>query len=386
MRAPPPTPAFGGSAARRRAFTLVELVVAMGITSLLLVGMGSAIMMASRAMPPKIDPTSAALAAGSVANTLAEDLRHATAFSLRTATAVEFTVPDRTGDSTPEVIRYEWSGTPGAPLRKQFNGGAWTDVVSSIQSLALTYNSKTVSTTRDVTTTTTSPEYLFAFFNGWPSVAAPTNSNIPLTTVNWGAEFFTIDQTTIPNSAKNIRVTRVRLSLQQAATPGSVTVGIHRAVGGGNPNPAASPIGTPASVAIATIPATFGWVDFTMPADNVVAQLNKDFVIVVKSTVVSGTNVQWKMLSSTAAPKDSTPTGMWTSDSGGTWQPNNSSQYKNDNPFYAYGTYQTDSTASVTTTTYYLQTIGIAMQSMGSTGPKIATAAEVLAQPQVPTP
>jgi hypothetical protein len=352
----------------------------MTIMTILMGGMTSAVLIASRAVPPANDPIVATLAAGSEVDTLADDLRYATVFAVLQPHVVQFTVPDRTGDGSPEEIRYEWSGVPGEPLRRQMNGGAWAVVVPSVQSLALSYNTKAVSTTSKVTTTTTTPEMLFSFFNGWPGVSATYSSNA-LGPTTWGTEFFTIDQVSLPSDAKNVRISRVQLMLQKVAASGSITVGIHLPVGAGNPEPAASPIGTSATVALSSLPATFGWVDITMPPDVVVPDLIRECVIVAKGTATNA--AYWRMFTSTSAPKDSTPTGLWTTDSGSTWQPAKNSQYKNDFPFYAYGTYQVDSTQDVTTTTYYLRSVGIALQVAGTTGPLIATAVEVYSQPQV---
>ena len=55
---------------------------------------------------------------------LLADLEFALAFSEKTDHALTFTVPDRDGDFISETIRYAWSGTPGDPLTRQYNGGA----------------------------------------------------------------------------------------------------------------------------------------------------------------------------------------------------------------------------------------------------------------------
>ncbi len=361
-------------------FTLGELLVSITIMAILLGAMTSAVLIASRAVPAANDAVIATLAAGSEVDTLADDLRYATAFATLQPHSVQLTVPDRTGDTAPEDIRYDWSGVPGEPLRRQMNGGAWTVVVPSVQSLALSYNTKTTSTTSKVTTTITSPETLFSLFDGWPGVS-PSYNSIVLSPTSWGAEFFTIDQVSLPQNAKNISITRVQLMLQRASVSGSVTVGIYRSVGGGNPQPSANPIGTPATVSVSVLPASYGWVNITMPADVVVANLNNEFVIVVRGSVTYA--AYWRNLNSSAAPKDLTPTGLWSTDSGSTWQPKTSLRYQNDHPFYAYGTYQVDATEDVTTTTYYLRSVGISLRVPGATSPLIATAVEVYAQPQV---
>jgi prepilin-type N-terminal cleavage/methylation domain-containing protein len=360
-------------------FTLVELLVAMTVMAILMGALTSAVLIASRAVPAANDPVVATLAAGSEVDTLADDLRYATVFTVLQPHAVQFTVPDRTGDASPEDIRYEWSGVPGEPLRRQMNGGAWVVVVPNVQSLALSYNTKAVTTTSEVTATITSPETLFSYFNGWAGVT-PTYNSHPLGPATWGTEFFTIDQASFPPNSKNIKISRVQLMLQKVAASGSITVGIHQPAASGSPEPAANPIGSVATVPVSSLPATFGWVDINMPADVLVGS-SIQLVVVAKGTVTNA--AYWRNFSSTAAPKDSTPTGLWTTDGGASWQPKTNSRYQNDHPFYAYGTYEIETTEEVTTATYYLRSVGIALQATGTSSPRIATAVEVYAQPQV---
>jgi prepilin-type N-terminal cleavage/methylation domain-containing protein len=362
-------------------FTLVELIVALAIMMILMGALTSAILIATRAVPPANDPVVATLAAGSELDTLADDLRYATAFAVWQPRVVQFTVPDRTGDGSPEEIRCEWSGVPGDPLRRQMNGGAWAVLVPSVQSLVLSYNTKALTTTSTQTVTVTSPETLLSFFNGWSGVTPIYNSHI-LGAATWATEFFTIDQVTLPGNARNLRISRVQLMLQKVAATGSISVAIHLPTSAGNPQPAASPIGTAATVPVSSLPTSMGWVDIALPADVLLATPATQFVLVAKGSVANA--AYCRNANSTSAPQDATPTALWTTDSGGTWQPTKTSdRYKNDHPFYAYGTYQYDTTQTVTSTTYYLRSVGIALQAAGTTSPLLATAVDIYAQPQV---
>jgi len=129
---------------RTTGHTLVEVVVAIAITSILLVGMASALLIASRAANP-VGPTNTVLATSMAAHDILGELRFAIAFTERTATAVEFTVADRTGDEVPETIRYAWSGTAGDPLTRRYNGGTVANVVENVQEFQLDYDLRTVS-------------------------------------------------------------------------------------------------------------------------------------------------------------------------------------------------------------------------------------------------
>ena len=129
-----------------RAYTLVELVLSMTIMTLLMGGLGSAIVIANRAIPDPNSTTAATLDGYYAAEQIASDLYVAQSFTVRTPTTVEFTVADRNhGDPGPELIRYEWSGTEGDPLTLQYNANPPTDVVPEVYEFDLTYGLTTKS-------------------------------------------------------------------------------------------------------------------------------------------------------------------------------------------------------------------------------------------------
>jgi prepilin-type N-terminal cleavage/methylation domain-containing protein len=128
------------SSPARAGFTLVELVVSLAIMSILLVAIGSAIVLAGGAIPPANDPAVPTEAAFEVGHEMAAELQFALAFAERSVTAVEFTVPDRDGDTSPETIRYEWSGTPGQALKRAYNDGPFVKVIESVVDFALEYD------------------------------------------------------------------------------------------------------------------------------------------------------------------------------------------------------------------------------------------------------
>lgn len=113
---------FRGRHRARRAYTLIELVASIAATAILVAGMGSVVMVAARSTSESPVPIRQVQAAVTARDILCE-LEYAVSFGERTATAVEFTVNDRNGDGGVETIRYAWSGTPGDPLIRQYNGG-----------------------------------------------------------------------------------------------------------------------------------------------------------------------------------------------------------------------------------------------------------------------
>lgn len=362
------------------AFTLVEMLVALAVMAVVMGALTSAVVIGSRAVPKPGDPIAASIEAAAEVNALADDLRYATAFSAMQARAVEFTVPDRTGDSVAELLRYEWSGTAGDPLLRQMNGGAWASAIPSVTSFSLRYNTKSVTTTTQAPVIVTSPELQFSYFNGWLLVI-PTYSSIAVGPTTYGAEFCTIDQVSFPADATNIRVTRVQLMLQKVATSGSLTVAVHKPAVAGSPEPLATPIGTPATVSVSSLPTSFAWFDVAMPSDVVLSKSDTELVVVVKGTVTNA--AYWRMYTSTSAPKDNSPTAIWTTDGGATWNPNRSARYKNDYLFYIYGTYDTESVQDTSVTTHFMRSVGVSLQPAGAGATPVATAAPVYAQPQV---
>lgn len=122
-----------------RGFTLIELVLSMSIMTLLVGAMVSAVIVALHALPDPNSPAEQTAAAVDAAEWIAADLATAKTITLADARAVEFTVPDRGhGASGAEAIRYEWSGTPGDPLSRTYNG-AKTTVCADVHAFSLTY-------------------------------------------------------------------------------------------------------------------------------------------------------------------------------------------------------------------------------------------------------
>jgi len=129
---------------RRSGYTLIELLVSSALGAVLLGGMGSAVYVASQAMD--IDQGASAQRASNarIIDQILRDVRHATAFSERTATAITFTVPDRDGDGQPETMRYAWSGTPGDPLTYQLNGVSGDNLAADVTSLDFSFITRTM--------------------------------------------------------------------------------------------------------------------------------------------------------------------------------------------------------------------------------------------------
>ncbi len=105
--------------------------------------MMSAILLAQRGIDDGSSLTAKTVSGRQALDEITADLRLATAVTEATATAVTFTVPDRTGDDVAETIRYAWSGTAGDPVTRTFNG-VTVDFVDDVHQLDLTYLIRTI--------------------------------------------------------------------------------------------------------------------------------------------------------------------------------------------------------------------------------------------------
>jgi hypothetical protein len=120
------------------------MILAMAISTVVIGGLASTLLLASRAVDDSSDPAAETVAAAAAVDQITADLRFALTFTERTPNAVTFTVPDRDGDDAPETIRYSWSGNASAPLLYQYKGGDPVVLVSDVQAFDLTYLTRTV--------------------------------------------------------------------------------------------------------------------------------------------------------------------------------------------------------------------------------------------------
>ena len=131
----------------RAGYTLLEVTIALLASTFLIVGLASALSIAGAAMDETGSAQVQNIEAAAAMDNLTADLRHATGFTERTATAVTFTVPDRDGDEQDETIRYSWSGTAGDALMVEYNGGTARTVSTGIQQFDLAWLSRSVTGT-----------------------------------------------------------------------------------------------------------------------------------------------------------------------------------------------------------------------------------------------
>ena len=200
--------------AQQCGFTLVELVVSMTVAAILMTGIASAVFIAGHALPQRNTSTEAVLEATDVAKQMASELKCAITFTVRSATAVEFTVPDRDADLAAETIRYAWSGTPGDPLTRKYNGGTVVNVVDDVQEFTLDYVLKTVTEQPDPVSSE-GAEVLLS------SQDPPTTpADFVITETQWIGQYFF---PSLPADATAWKVTRVKFMARAHAPAKGIT-------------------------------------------------------------------------------------------------------------------------------------------------------------------
>lgn len=129
------------SAPARGGWTLLELLLAIAILSVLMGAMGSAVFIVTRSIDDGSSNATIINDTATVVDQIAADLKMAISFNEadRTPTSVQFTVPDRDDDGSPETIRYAWSGLSGDPVTREYNGSAPVAVIDHAESFDLDY-------------------------------------------------------------------------------------------------------------------------------------------------------------------------------------------------------------------------------------------------------
>jgi len=198
--------AGGGHATRRRGFTLVELVISLAIMSFLLVGLASSMLIAGHAMPSSESTPVAVVRTAEIADQIAEELRSAIWIRVHQDKRIKFTIPDRDGDGVPEFIVYRWSGTPGDPLRRNYNRGGLYDIVDSIREFDLEYEIETV-TEEYPGPSIESAEILLSEYSGDDSL-----NDYAIKNNEWIGQYF---EPTLDASAVSWKVTRVYIEAKR---------------------------------------------------------------------------------------------------------------------------------------------------------------------------
>ena len=187
---------------RRTGYTLIEMTVSLLISSILLMGMGTSIWMATQANNVQLGPFHASNQSSDAFARLSRELRYAKTINdaINLPTMVEFTIADINGDTIDETIRYEWSGIPGAPLERTFNANPPEVVVADIRNFNLIYETDTVAATGGGFTESAEQQFI--------DVQGGSGSGEDVTSSNWCGSHFTVS---LPAEATSWNITRAQL-------------------------------------------------------------------------------------------------------------------------------------------------------------------------------
>ncbi len=132
---------------KARSMTLAELAVSIAVMGILMTGLASAVLVATRALPRTDRPADRITQPAETLTRIVSELQGARYVSERSAHAITFTVPDRDGNGSPERIRYAWSGVPGDPLTRQYNAGLSATLLEGVNQFDVACDTRSVTET-----------------------------------------------------------------------------------------------------------------------------------------------------------------------------------------------------------------------------------------------
>lgn len=284
---------------------MLEMIVATVASAVLMVGLGSVMYIARQVA---YAPTAAVQRAktADIVNQISDELRFATVITQNTSQILEFVVADRNNDGTAEKIRYEWSGTPGDPLRKTVNGAIPAEVLPSVYAFNVTLQLKSKTTT--LTTTTETAE---AVLVASASPSSLTNRDISATSLS--AQ--TLDPSafySIPSTATSWNLTKIDFYGKQSGTATGQTLQVQLRHAGDPLLTPTSSVAGQVSVARTSLTSVDGWntVTFASPVRNLL--LNRQYAVTFVGSAANSARLR---------VTDSAPTGVYESeDAGASWQ------------------------------------------------------------------
>ena len=122
----------------RRAFSLAEVVVSLGVLSVVLAGLASSLTLAMRVAPSSSEPSIVVSQLTRALQSIADETTTAISIDFTSTSSISLLVPDRTGDGNPETINYAAEeSTRGYDIIRRYNNGAAETVASGITALEI---------------------------------------------------------------------------------------------------------------------------------------------------------------------------------------------------------------------------------------------------------
>lgn len=116
----------------RIGFTLLEMVIAIGISAILIAAVSSSILLSAKTLTLHDSNAAKSSKSVSVLADIEADLQLALEFHAREAGRVDFSVPDRDGDGLPERIEYTWNDQGDLSLVKSVTLSSLATSISSV--------------------------------------------------------------------------------------------------------------------------------------------------------------------------------------------------------------------------------------------------------------
>lgn len=353
-----------GPLARRRAATLVELVVSTAAAAILLGGLASAVVLATRALPESSAGVANVAAASLVAQQLAGDVSCAIAVLSRSSRVIEFQVPDRSGDGNPERIRYAWSGTVGDPLYREYNGNGAVPVLDNVGVFQLDYETASITTTGDATENESGETELRSY------TASSNLSDFKIKSSQWAGQYF---RPNLPADTISWKITRVVLmAAKEGAANGIASVELRGARTDLTPD---NDVFGTATLIEATLSSSYTWHSASFSTAPVFAPDAKVCVIIRHIADADACKLRYRG-GSVTAPNQALLT---TSSSGASWTVATDKSLL----FYVYGTVTTPGPPAVIVTKY-LTRARVVLRVGADDTTRVETSVQVFNAPVLP--
>ncbi|MCP4249581.1 MAG: prepilin-type N-terminal cleavage/methylation domain-containing protein, partial [bacterium] len=343
-----------------RGYTLVELVLSLAIMSIVMAGTASVAVIASHALPSTESPDRAVTRGCEVLRDIAGELLYATSITENSTAAVTFAVADRGhGAAGPETVRYAWSGSPGDPLTRQYNGGSVVDLIQDVSEFDLSYDLKVVAEEQP----SVDLEGAEIELSSHQSVNA--GNSFSITASDWIGQYF---QPSLPADAISWKVTRVMIEAQsRGQADGETLVQLRPAISGNLP---AGSVLEQLSMIESDLTTVYTWQEFSFA--NVSGLAPGSGLCLVLQHVADATSANVRFDNATG------PGCLDTGDGGSSWTYYGTRAMN----YYVYGTVTTPS-APAAVTKQWLLSVGIKLRVGPDPATGVETAFQVLNEPEV---
>jgi prepilin-type N-terminal cleavage/methylation domain-containing protein len=348
-------------ALRRFGFTLIELVLSISIIAVLMLGLQSAMLLAGGSA--RTSASQLSLSSGRAVDLLSADLTCATSILSSSATGVQFMVPDRNGDNSPETISYSWSGVSGAPLLRSINGGAATTILGSVNEFQLTYDTRSQ---QRAASYTESGEILLASNDG---ISFLNLGDWRVQQYNWIGQYF---KPSLPGNASRWRVTRVLIPARiHYWAYGATRIQIRTATSSGLPGVVLDEC----TMQENTLSSWYTWQQFSFTNASGRAPGTGLCIVAQWAGDSDACDIQYQALGGVGVNEY-----LVTSTNGGaTW----GAPLQQQMIYYVYGTYSTTDAAA---NDYWLTGVRCALRSGSDTAGRVVTTIRTINEPQMSGP